>query len=44
MSSYFASFKRLFKNGLYAGSATFIAYPFLFTDTKFYYKETSFNK
>ena len=44
MSSYLSGFKRLLKGGLYAGSASIIAYPFLFTDTKFHYKETRFNK
>ena len=43
MSGYFAGFKKLFKRSLYAGSVAFVAYPFVFTDTKFYYKETSFN-
>ena len=35
--------RRILKNGFLGGAACFIAYPFVKTDTRFYYKETEFN-
>ena len=33
----------ILKNGFLGGAACFIAYPFVKTDTRFYYQETEFN-
>lgn len=37
-------FRRLLKTGFYGGVVTFVAYPFVKTDTKFHYKDTEFNR